>query len=706
MAEHLNDMSDKGMAAADEKRDFLVEIGTEELPPKALLRLAQAFANGVRDGLAKAGLGHGESKYFATPRRLAVLVEALSAAQPDRVLERRGPALAAAFDDNGCPTPAAKGFARSCGVEVEDLEKLETDKGAWLVFRANEPGRKTRELLPEIVERALAGLPIPKRMRWGSMRVEFVRPVHWVVMLFGDETIDAEILGIRAGRETRGHRFHHPESLYLAEPAVYAPMLATHGRVVADFEARREAIRAQVVETARGLGGTAVIDEALLDEVTALVEWPVALAGSFETRFLEVPAEALISTMQDNQKYFPVVDAAGKLMPHFITVANIESRDMAQVRAGNERVVRPRFTDAAFFWNQDRKRPLASRLDELKSVVFQEKLGTLYDKVQRVAALARTIARETGHDVVLSERAALLSKCDLMTSMVGEFPALQGVMGRYYAAHDGEPAEVAQAIDEHYMPRFAGDRLPTTGAGQAVALADRLDTLVGIFAIGQAPTGEKDPFGLRRAALGALRIMIARQLDLDLELLLEEAAQRFPAGIVGADTVAKVFEFMMERLRGYYAEEGVRPDVFEAVFARRPTRPLDFDRRVRAVTAFRELPAAASLAAANKRIRNILKQAEEAVSTDLDVTHLVDPAEKMLAERVAALAEEVGPLLDRHEYTEALARLATLREPVDTFFDRVMVMAEDAELRRNRLALLNGMSNLFLRVADLSRLQS
>lgn len=705
MAGKATEMNDKRMQRAEERRDFLVEIGTEELPPKALLRLAQAFAAGVREGLAKAGLTHGEMKHFAAPRRLAVLVEALSVAQPDRVLERRGPAVAAAFDDNGCATPAATGFARSCGVEVEDLEKLETDKGAWLVFRSKEAGRGTVELLPDIVQRALAGLPIPKRMRWGSLKVEFVRPVHWVVMLFGNETVDAEILGVSAGRETRGHRFHHPEPLYLAEPAAYAPLLATEGRVMADFEARREAIRAQVIESAEDLEGRALLNEALLDEVTALVEWPVALTGGFETRFLEVPAEALISTMQDNQKYFAVVDAKGRLMPHFITVANIESRDPAQVRAGNERVIRPRLSDAAFFWNQDRKRPLASRLDELKTVVFQKKLGTLYDKVQRVAALARTIARESGHDVALSERAALLSKCDLMTNMVGEFPALQGIMGRYYAQHDGEPAEVAQALDEQYMPRFAGDQLPQTGAGQALALADRLDTLVGIFAIGQAPTGEKDPFGLRRAALGALRIMITRQLDLDLEMLLEDAAHRFPAGIVAADTVETVFDFMMERLRSYYLEDGVRPDVFEAVLARRPTRPLDFDRRVRAVTAFRALPAAESLAAANKRIRNILKQTEEAVPTALELGGLVEPAERVLAERVAALAEDVGPLLDRREYTAALMRLATLREPVDAFFDRVMVMVEDGALRRNRLALLNTMSNLFLRVADLSRLQ-
>jgi glycyl-tRNA synthetase beta chain len=688
-----------------EGRDFLVEIGTEELPPKALLRLAESFAVGVREGLEKAGLAHGTVRRYATPRRLAVSVEALAIAQPDRVVERRGPALAAAFDEEGEPTQAALGFARSCGVDVETLDRLQTDKGAWLVHRKIEAGQPTPTLLPAIVERALGALPIPKRMRWASLRTEFVRPVHWVVLLFGDDVVPAEILGLQAGRATRGHRFHHPAPLHLAEPAAYLPLLETEGRVVADFEARREAIRAQVVEAAVGLGGRALLDEALVDEVTSLVEWPVALTGSFDTRFLEVPAEALISTMQDNQKYFPVVDAAGRLMPHFVTVANIESREPAQVRAGNERVIRPRLADAAFFWDQDRRRPLASRIDELKSVVFQERLGTLYDKSQRLATLARAIATRLDGEPELAERAAWLSRCDLVTSMVGEFPALQGVMGRYYAAHDREPHEVAQALDEQYQPRFAGDALPATGTGQVLALAERLDTLLGIFAVGQPPTGDKDPFGLRRAALGALRILIERGLDLDLERLLEEAADGFPREVAAADAIGQLYDFMMERLRGYYLESGIRPDVFEAVLARRPTRPVDFDRRVRAVTAFRALPAAESLAAANKRIRNILRQAEGLIPQAVDPARLVQPAEHRLAEEVAARAEEIAPLLERGAYTEALTRLADLREAVDRFFDEVMVMVEDERLRANRLALLTALSGLFLRVADLSRLQ-
>ncbi|HFA59662.1 MAG TPA: glycine--tRNA ligase subunit beta, partial [Rhodospirillales bacterium] len=531
------------------RRDLLIEIGTEELPPKALRRLSGALAEGIREGLEKAGLGFGDLKPYASPRRLAVLVADLAEAQPDREELRRGPALAAAFDDDGCPTKAAEGFARSCGVAVEALERLETDKGAWLAYRLKQQGRPTTELVPDILDNALKRLPIPKRMRWGSLDVEFVRPVHWVVLLFGDEVIETEVLGVRTGRESRGHRFHHPGPLYIGEPGAYAPVLETEGRVVADLDARREAIRGQVIEAGRRLGGEALIDEDLLEEVTALVEWPVAVAGSFEERFLEVPAEALISTMQDHQKYFPVVDGEGRLLPHFITISNIDSRDPEQVRLGNERVIRPRLSDAAFFWEQDRKRPLADRVEQLGDMIFQKKLGTLLDKSRRVSGLAGHIASLIEGDPALAERAALLAKCDLLTQMVYEFPELQGIMGRYYARHDGEPEEVAEALDEQYMPRFAGDELPRTRTGMALALADRLDTLVGIFAIGQAPTGDKDPFALRRAALGVLRILIERNLDLDLEDLLREAAARFDEGIGAQAVVETVFDFMMDRLR-------------------------------------------------------------------------------------------------------------------------------------------------------------
>ncbi len=686
-------------------RDLLIEIGTEELPPKALRRLSEAFEKGVADGLARAELNHSGITAYASPRRLAVLVRSLAVRQPDQTQQRRGPALQAAFGEDGCPTKAAEGFARSCGVAVEDLDKLETDKGAWLVFNSHQVGLPASELIPKIVQEALDRLPIPRRMRWGALEEQFVRPVHWLVLLHGDEVIDAELLGVRSGRQTHGHRFHHPGTLYIGEPAAYAPLLETEGHVLADFEARREAVRAQVLEAAAQLEGGAVIDEDLLDEVTAMVEWPVPVVGRFDARFLEVPAEALISTMKSNQKYFHVLDADGALMPCFIAISNIESREPEKVREGNERVIAPRLADAEFFWNQDRKQSLHSRLESLKQVVFQKKLGTLFDKAERVAALAKSVAEAIGAEPLEAERAGILSKCDLMTDMVGEFPELQGIMGRYYARHDGEPETVAVALDELYMPRFAGDALPASPIGQALAIADRLDTLVGIFGIGQSPTGDKDPFALRRAALGVLRTIIECELPLDLEAALRAAAGGFAKGTLSGQVVAEVFDFMMERLRGYFIERGHAHDAFEAVLAQRPTRPADFAARVAAVGTFRELPEAESLAAANKRISNILRQAGGEVEGTVASERLVEPAERALDERVHALADEVAPLIAAAEYTGALKRLAALREPVDTFFDDVMVMAEDPALRANRLALLNRMRNLFLEVADLSQLQ-
>lgn len=686
-------------------RDLLVEIGTEELPPKALKKLSAAFTQGIVDGLNKAGLQHAAVQSYASPRRLAALVTSLTVTQADKEVLRRGPALTAAFKEDGTASPAAMGFAKSNGVKVEDLEKLETPEGAWLVFRKLEKGQATATLLPGIVQAALDALPIPKRMRWGNSSAQFVRPVHWVVLLFGDAVIDAEILGVRTGRETRGHRFLHPAKLYLGESAAYAPLLETEGHVLADFAVRREAIRGQVLKAAAQLKGMAVIDDDLLDEVTGMVEWPAAVTGNFEARFLSVPSEALISTMKANQKYFHVVDAHGKLLPHFITIANIESRDVNAVRAGNERVIRPRLTDAAFFWDQDRKKKLADHLDGLKAVVFQNKLGTLHDKAQRVAKLAGQIGAMLGASVVQCERAALLSKCDLLTHMVGEFPELQGIMGSYYAQHDGEAPDVAQALDEQYMPRFAGDALPVSKIGQAVAIADKLDTLVGIFGIGQAPTGDKDPFALRRAALGTLRIIIEQRLDLDLVDLLESAQHACGDKLSVKNAATLVYDFMMERLRAYYADAGVDADAFEAVLALRPPQPYDFDRRVRAVTAFRKLPEAASLSAANKRIGNILKQAGSDISGDINSALLKDAAERALADTLAALSKEVTPLFKARDYTGALQKLAALRARVDTFFDQVMVMADDPALRANRLALLSQLRALFLRVADISRLQ-
>ena len=686
-------------------RDLLIEIGTEELPPKALSNLSLAFERGIADGLEKAGLAGGAIRRFATPRRLAVRVDQLPARQPDRRLERRGPALGAAFGPDGQATKAAEGFARSCGVTVAELQRQETDKGAWLVHVNTEPGAPTADLIPSIVETALAALPIPKRMRWGDRDDEFVRPVHWVVLLFGAEVIPATIMGVRAGRESRGHRFHHPQPIQLSAPADYARQLADEGRVIADFDERRDVVRARAEAAATELKGVAVIKPELLDEVTALVEWPVALAGNFERRFLEVPPEALISTMQDNQRYFPVVDAHGRLLPHFITLANLESRDPAQVRAGNERVIRPRFSDAEFFWNQDRSKPLAARLELLKHVVFQQRLGAVADKSARVATLARFIAEQRHGNADWAERAARLAKCDLMTQMVQEFPELQGIMGRYYARHDGEAPEVAQALEEQYLPRFAGDRLPTTATGQNLALADRLDTLLGIFAIGQAPSGAKDPFALRRAALGVLRILIEGELDLNLLALLERAAGQFEPAIRANNAVEAVFEFIVERLRGYYPDQEVRPDTFEAVLECRPHRPLDFDRRVRAVSAFRDRPEAASLAAANKRIRNILKKMDAVLPFEVRPDLLAEEAEQALAGRLVELSSETIPLMEAGLYGDALNRLASLREPVDAFFDQVLVMAEDPAVRDNRIALLNELGSLFLRVADFSRLQ-
>jgi len=698
----------EGASLVSGKKDFLFEIGTEELPPKSLRNLGDVLGEQIANGLTKAGLGYKDYRVYSTPRRLAVLVHKLDNTQPDTMFERRGPTLTAAFDGQGSPTQAALGFAQSCGVEVDQLETLENKKGAWLVYRQQQLGRQTSELLSAIIESALAHLPVPKYMRWGMLDVAFVRPVHWLVMLFGDDVIDASMFGVRSGRETRGHRFLHHETLFIAEPDAYAPLLESEGHVMPDFDIRMEAIRAQVMELAVTVKGKAVIDEALLDEVTAMVEWPVALIGEFEKRFLDVPSEALISAMKRHQKYFHVVDSQAKLMPYFITVSNIESRDADVVRSGNERVIRPRLADAAFFWDQDRKQPLIARTDVLENVVFQNKLGSLHDKAMRVSELAIYIAGQLKGNKGWAKRAAELAKCDLMTAMVGEFPDLQGIMGRYYALHDGEPEEVARAIDEQYMPRFAGDELPATKTGQAVSIADKIDTLTGIFAIGQLPTGDKDPFGLRRAALGTLRIIIERNLPLDLVEMLNEAVKLYGGqkNIKSTDNVVdQVYGFMMERLRVYYTDAGIEHDVFEAVMSRKPTRPSDFDSRLRAVESFRKLPEAESLTAANKRIHNILRQAGGVIPEKMNSKLLNEKAEQALADHMSTLSAEVRPLLAQGDYTEALKRLASLRRPVDTFFDNVMVMADDRDIRINRLALLNNMHKLFMHVADLTCLQ-
>ncbi|MEW5838548.1 MAG: glycine--tRNA ligase subunit beta [Pseudomonadota bacterium] len=687
--------------------DLLIEIGTEELPPKALTTLANALADGVVRRLHEAGLPPQGHIVYAAPRRLAVLVQGVVERQPDREVERRGPAVNAAFDAEGKPSKALEGFARSCGVSVNDLEELSTDKGAWMVYRAQQAGQAAQALIPAMLEQALDELPIPKRMRWGAGETAFVRPLHWIVLLFGSEVIDAEIYGIQTGRMTRGHRFHHPEALSIPAPGDYLALLESAGHVVADFATRRAMIRAQVESAASELGGHAVLDDDLLDEVAALTEWPRVVTGNFEPRFLDVPKEALISTMQGNQRYFPLLDAAGKLLPHFITVANIDSRDPAAVRLGNERVIRPRFSDAEFFWKEDRKQPLSANVERLKSVVFQQKLGTLFDKTLRVVRLSRHIAALIHADMDHAARAAQLAKCDLMSGMVGEFPELQGIMGRYLAAHDDEHADVVQALDEAYMPRRAGDELPATAVGQALALAERLDTLIGIFTVaGMEPSGSKDPFALRRAALGVLRILIEKNLDVDMLALLQFAhATNFAKfDQPSQDETVPLFDFMLDRLRAYALDRGIRADVFESVLATRPTRPLDFERRAQAVNAFLALPQAEALAAANKRISNILKKVEGELPTTITEALLLEPAERELAAQVLQLEAELAPLFGAGDYAAALGKLAHLREPVDAFFDNVMVMADDAALRDNRLALLNRMRALFLKVADISLL--
>ena len=693
------------------KQTLLLEIGTEELPPKALLKLATAFADGIRDGLEKAELEFSEVNYYATPRRLTVMVTDLDTAQSDKEVLKRGPAIKAAYNDAGEPTPATLGFAKSCGAEISELETMETDKGSWLTFLAQEKGRPTAELVPEIAETALSRLPIPKRMRWGSGSIEFVRPVHWVVAMFGTETIDCSILGIKAGNQTFGHRFHHPHAIQLKSAESYLQQLEKTGKVIADFNRRKTMIKEAVNKVAKEIKGQAVINESLLDEVTALVEWPVVFSGVFDDKYLGLPNEVLIATMQDQQKYFPVVDKEDNLLPCFIAVANIESKSPDIIRLGNQRVISPRLSDAEFFWQRDNETTLADLSPKLTDVVFQQKLGSLADKSERITSLAIYMADLLGADSALAARAASLSKCDLLTDMVGEFPELQGVMGRYYAINNGEEKEVATALDEQYMPRFAGDQIPQSKTGQIISIADKLDTLVGIFAIGKAPTGDKDPFALRRAALGVLRIMIEGQLELDLQACLNKAVENYDAELTNDELgknelVWQVFDFMMERLRRYYIDQGISADNFEAVLMRKPVQPYDFHRRINAVVQFRKLPEAESLAAANKRIGNILKQAENMDNKDFSVDLLQEDAEQKLATALASIKEKVIPLLDNSEYEHALSELAGLRDDVDTFFDDVMVMCEDEAVKNNRLALLNQLSNLFLKTADLSRLQN
>ena len=685
-------------------QNFLVEIGTEELPPKALKTLATSFADNVEAELNQAGLTFDKIEWFAAPRRLAVKVLNLATQQPNKEIEKRGPAVSAAFDAEGKPTKAAEGWARGCGITVDQAERIATDKGEWLVHRAKIEGQPTKNLLNGIVANALAKLPIPKPMRWADKTVQFIRPVHTVTMLLGDELIEGEILGVASARTIRGHRFLGEKEFEIQHADQYPQLLREKGSVVADFNERKAEILAKSQAKATALGGVADIEESLLEEVTSLVEYPNVLAAKFEERFLAVPAEALVYTMKGDQKYFPIYDKDGKLLPHFIFVSNINPEDPTAIIEGNEKVVRPRLTDAEFFFKTDLKQKLVDRLPRLETVLFQQQLGTLKDKTDRIEQLAGEIAKQIGADEVKAKRAGLLSKCDLMTNMVFEFTDTQGVMGMHYARHDGEDEEVAVALNEQYMPRFAGDELPKSLVASAVALADKFDTLTGIFGIGQAPKGSADPFALRRAALGALRIIVEKNLPLDLEDLVKKSATLFGDKLTNKNVVADVVDFMLGRFRAWYQDEGIAVDVIQAVLARHPTRPADFDARVRAVSHFRTLDSAEALAAANKRVSNILAKADAAIG-EINLTACVEPAEKNLAEAVLALRTEVQPLITQGDYTAVLDKLANLRAPVDNFFDNVMVNAEDPALRQNRLAILNTLQSLFLQVADISVLQ-
>lgn len=686
-------------------KTFLAEIGTEELPPKALKKLAVAFKDNVEQELTQAGLAFDAVEWFASPRRLAVKVLGLAEAQPSKEVEKRGPAVTAAFDAEGKPTKAAEGWARGCGISVDQAERLVTDKGEWLVHRAVIEGQPTKNLLLGIISNALAKLPIPKPMRWGDKNEQFIRPVHTVTLLFGDELIDGEILGVKSGRTIRGHRFLGEQEFTIENAEQYPEILEKKGSVIADFEQRKTIIRQDAEKAAAKIGGVADIEDDLLDEVTSLVEFPVVMTAKFEERFLAVPAEALVYTMKGDQKYFPIYDQNGKLLPNFIFVSNINPQDQSSVVEGNEKVVRPRLSDAEFFFKTDLKQRLEDNLPRLKTVLFQQQLGTLFDKTERIEKLSGEIAAQIGADVAKAERAGLLSKCDLMTNMVFEFTDTQGVMGMHYARHDGEDEEVAVALNEQYMPRFAGDELPRSLVACSVALADKFDTLVGIFGIGQHPKGDKDPFALRRAALGVLRIIVEKKLPLDLVDLAQKATALYGDKLSNANVVEEVVDFVLGRFRAWYQEEGIAVDVIQAVLACRPTKPADFDARVKAVNHFRTLDAAQALAAANKRVQNILSKVDGALPENIDLSLCREPQEINLAERVLELQRELQPLFEKGDYQTALSRLADLRESVDSFFDNVMVNAEDEKLRQNRLALLKNLRDLFFKIADISLLQ-
>jgi len=690
---------------------LLVELGTEELPPRELQSLARAFADGLAQALADAGMldAPGEHRWFATPRRLAVLIAGVSAAQPRRLVERRGPSLRAAYDDDGKPTPAATGFAKSCGVALAQLERIDTEKGAWLVCRRPLAGKKLAAVLTECLAQILRKLPAPKRMRWGDGEVEFVRPAHWLLALHGARAVATEALGLRAGRHTRGHRFHANRKLAVPSAAAYEKLLEKDGMVIADFARRRAKIESQLADIMRKHGARMDADAALLDMVTGMVEWPQALLGEFDARYLKLPAEVLVSVMRNHQKYFHLASADGKLLAAFATVSNIKSKSPARVRRGNERVLRARLADAEFFLENDLKVPLEELREQLNGILFHphKDIGTLYNKSERIEPFAGCIAAALGADAEHAKRAAHLCKADLASGMVGEFPELQGVVGRYCAERHGEEKAVSDAIEQHYWPRHAGDKLPRDAVAQSVALADRLDSLLHLFFAGETPSGDKDPFALRRAALGVMRIIIEMQLDIDVYSLLENYVNTLSSddGLAArkkAD-LEKLLGFMFERLKSYYQSMGYRAEEIASVLACRPRKPLDFDRRLKAlVRFFKKQPAAAeSLAAANKRIANILSKADD-TPPDYNPSLPHENAERRLAAQLEQAAAHVEHCFAGGNYDAGLAALSELKQPIDAFFDEVLVMADDAAIRGNRLALLHRIRELFLAVADIS----
>ena len=688
-----------------ETADLLFELGTEELPPTALANLSSAFTSEFVRGLEEANISFGETTPFATPRRLGILIKNCALNQPDQEIEKRGPAVKAAFDADGNPTKAAQGFAASCGTSVEQLGRIKTDKGEWLAYQLLEKGKPTSSLLADIAKTALDKLPIPKRMRWGASDVMFVRPAHWILFLLGNDIVPCELLGLKSSNMTYGHRFHHPDEIQITTPAGYEKLLQEKGMVISDFNLRKNRIRELVEQAAAEINGHVPIDEDLLDEVTALVEWPVAIVGSFEEEYLQVPHEALILTMKKNQKYFPVFNQQEKLINHFITISNIESSNPQTIRDGNERVIRPRLSDAKFFWEQDAKQTLEQRLEHLKDIVFQKDLGSIYDKSSRVSSLASDIAAQIGGDSELASKAGLLSRCDLVTEMVYEFADMQGIMGRYQAIRDGEPEELAAAMEEIYLPRFSGDRLPETPTGIAIALADRLDTLTGIFGIGLKPSGTKDPFALRRASLGIIRILRKHSLSLNIPQLIDSACKLHEDTLTSKDVHTEVNTYIMDRLKGEFTDEGFSVGLVNSVASVQPASLPDFIKRIEAVADFSKLDEAENLAAANKRIHNILRKNSEVLPEDTDQALFDNDAETHLFNAVSDKESAIQPLIESKDYNGILSTLATLREPVDRFFDDVMVMTEDKKVRLNRLSLLQRVTRLFLTVADVSVLQ-